>query len=297
MPYILFYSFNLSMKKLELSVNRNGVGAIVANVDLSLTLSPSLILAIQHLLHTHKVVVFRDQALSDAQIEDFAFQFGPPFIPETDSPVLGSKDAAGSIVIVGNQAHEYNKSYLGHQEVLPHSDHQWLRCPSSSSLLYAIDVQENSAPTTWFDMAKAYNELDSQTRAVIENLKIITYNPFYRPFGSVSAKYVDHRLDTPPGKTFPHPLVRTHPVTQEKILFINLAYELEFSGISFEAGRDLFARLQTHVLGADCQYRHEWRKGDLVFWDNRATIHYRPSFDPSVRRVLKRVSIGGEKPF
>lgn len=285
------------MTKLEFSVNKNGIGVIVANADLSIAKHPSLILAIQRLLHKYKVIIFKDQLLTDAQLEDFAFLFGPPFIPNSNSPVLGSKDSAHSIVVVGNQAHEYAKSYLGHQEVLPHSDHQWLQCPSSSSLLYAIDVHESSAPTIWFDMARAYKLLDSKTRTSIKDLKIITYNPFYRPFGSVSAKYVDHKVDIPPGETFPHPLVRTHPITREKILFINLAYELEFSGISFEAGRELFSRLHTHILNVDCQYSHEWRKGDLVFWDNRATIHYRPSFDSSVRRVLKRVSIGGEKPF
>jgi len=285
------------MKKLEFSVNKNGIGADIANVDLSLAISPPLILAIQHLLYKHKVVIFKNQILTNSQLEDFAFLFGPPFISNPNSPVLGSKDSAHPIVIVGNQAHEYANSYLGHQEVLPHSDHQWLQCPSSSSLLYAIDVQESSAPTIWFDMARAYKSLDPETRTFIEDLKIITYNPFYRPFGSVSAKHVNRKVDIPPGETFPHPLVRTHPITHEKILFINLAYELEFSGISSEAGRELFSELQTHILDVDCQYRHEWEKGDLVFWDNRATIHYRPSFDSSVRRVLKRISIGGEKPF
>jgi taurine dioxygenase len=65
----------------------------------------------------------------------------------------------------------------------------------------------------------------------------------------------------------------------------------------YEKGLELFSRLYDHVINLEYKYEHQWKNGDLVFWDNRATIHYRPSFDSSVRRVLKRVTIGGEVPF
>lgn len=285
------------MNNLTLLENKNGIGITVKDINLAYDLSSSKIIQIQELLNKHKVVVFKNQNLTDDQLSDFAFRFGPPFKPDNKFPVLGSQDSTDSIVIVGNQAHEYSKSYLGHQEVLPHSDHQWLKCPSSASLLYAIDIQENSAPTIWFDMVEAYKILDSETQAIINDLKIITYNPFFRPFGSVSAKYVNRNEDIPIGDTFPHPLVRSHPLTQEKILFMNIAYEIEFQKISFDKGNKLFNRLYHHILNLDCKYEHNWENGDLVFWDNRATIHYRPSFDSSVRRVLKRITISGEMPF
>lgn len=285
------------MKELRFLANKNGIGVNVHDVDLALGLSTSKRNQIQDLLNKYKVVVFQNQKLTDEQLSNFAFHFGPPFVPDNKFPVLGSQDSKNSIVIVGNQAHEYSKSYLGHQEVLPHSDHQWLECPSSASILYAIDIHENSAPTIWFDMAEAYKLLDSETQAIIEDLKIITYNPFFRPFGSVSAKYVNRNIDIPPGDIFPHPLVRTHLLTQEKILFMNIAYEIEFEKISFDKGNTLFKTLYEHILNLGCKYEHNWENGDLVFWDNRATIHYRPSFGSNVRRVLKRITIGGEMPF
>jgi taurine dioxygenase len=285
------------MTKIHYSENKNGVGVTVHKANLSLELTSSLILQIQALLNRYRVVVFPDQNLTDDQLEEFAFRFGPPFIPDKSSPVLGSQDTPNPIVIVGNQAHEYSKSYLGHQEILPHSDHQWLKCPSAASLLYAVDIKNNAASTVWFDMVKAYSMLDSETVATIENLKLITYNPFYRPFGSVSAKYVDRSKDTPPGETFPHPLVRTHPLTHEKFLYLNIAYELEFPGVTFNIGSELFTGLCEHIKGLEYKYEHSWKNGDLVFWDNRATIHYRAAFDSNVRRVLKRVTIGGEMPF
>ena len=282
---------------MKISDKNNGLGVIVKDTNLASGLSSLQILQIQDLLNKHKVVVFPNQELTDNQLKNFAFHFGPPFIPDNNSPVLGSQDSANSIVIVGNQAHEYTKSYLGHQEVLPHSDHQWLRCPSSASMLYAVDIEKNSSPTIWFDMVKAYELLDPKIISIIDDLKLITYNPFYRPFGSVSSKYVDSRIDSPPGEIFPHPVVRTHPLSKERILYLNIAYEVEFAGIPYDTGHELFLKLYDHVLNLNSKYEHHWRNGDLVFWDNRATIHYRPAFDANIRRVLKRVTIGGEIPF
>lgn len=285
------------MTKLFHSIEKSGIGVMVHNVNLGKELPPYHIVQIQELLNNHRVVIFKGQNLTSQQVEDFAFRFGPPFIPDKKNPVLGSEDSTSSVVIVGNQAHEYTHSYLGHQEVLLHSDHQWLRNPSAASLLYAVDIEKGSAPTVWVDMVNAYNSLDSETRKKIEGLKIITYNPFYRPFGSVSAKYVDRSKDVPPGDIFSHPLVRTHPLTQAKSLYLHIAYEMEFVGVSYEVGSQLYSYLQDHINNLECRYEHHWEKGDLVFWDNRVTLHYRPAFESNVRRVLKRVTIGGEIPF
>lgn len=286
------------MRNLVYTKNESGLGVTIRHVNLASGLSAHHTLQIRQLLHRHRLVLFPDQQLSDDNLTSFAYRFGPPFIPGNQGPVLGSDSGnASPVVIIGNQAEEYPVSYLGHQEVLPHSDHQWLRCPSAASLLYAVDVDNNSPPTVWFDMARAYTLLDAETKNLIQDLRVITFNPFYRPFGSVSAKYVDRRVDTPPGDTFPHPLVRTHPETREKILYLNLAYELEVVGLPVEVGAQLFTRLQEHVLALQCRESHHWKNGDVVLWDNQSTIHYRPAFDATVRRVLKRVSIAGGIPY
>lgn len=283
--------------QLNTTPGKRGIGITIHDVNIASGLSADSVQQIQDLLNRYRVVAFPDQTLTDAQLQGFADFFGPPFIPDKKFPVLGSNDSTNSVVVVGNQAHEYKNAYLGHQEVLPHSDHQWLESPSAASVLYAIDIESDSAPTIWFDMVEAYRLLDAKTRDLIQNLEVITYNPFYRPFGTVSAKYVDRLTDIPPGDTFPHPLVRVHPVTNEKILYLNVAYEMEFVGLPYATGAELFLLLQDHIKNLKSYYQHHWAKGDFVFWDNRATIHYRPSFNATVRRVLKRVTIGGEKPF
>lgn len=285
------------MKKFEIKNNDNGIGVKILGVNISTDLNAQLIVQIQALLNRYKVVCFSNQSLTDQQLEEFAFRFGPPFVPDNNFPVLGSEDKNSSIVVVGNQAHEFKKSYLGNQEVLPHSDHQWLRCPSAASLLYAVEIHHGSSPTYWYDMEQSYDSLDSITKNAVDNIQAITYNPFFRPFGSLNSKYVNRSLDVPPGETFAHPLVRTHPVTHHKILYLNVAYELEFVGMQYEDGVELFSTLTNHILNHTPVYMHNWEEGDLVMWDNRATIHYRPQFASEVKRVLKRVTIAGEIPF
>lgn len=287
------------MSNLRYSVNENGLGVTVHHANLAVGLSSYHTLQIRELMHRHRVVIFPGQELTDEELLSFALRFGPPFVPSRDFPVLGSADGERHepVVIIGNQAPEYPRAYLGHQEVLPHSDHQWLRCPSSASLLYAVDIQEHASPTVWTDMARAYTSLDRGVRELIQDLWLITYNPFYRPFGAVSAKYVNREVDVPPGATFPHPLVRTHPDTREKILYLNAAYEIELVGIPWETGSRLIADLHGHLHRLEFRYEHHWRAGDLVLWDNQATLHHRPAFAPSVRRVLKRVTLAGSAPF
>jgi len=286
------------MSNLQYTENQGGLGVIVHHLNLAAGLSPHHTLQIRQLLNRYRIVIFPSQELTDEHLQAFTFRFGYPFVLNKKFPVLGSEeDDSARIIIVGNRADEYPNAYLGHQEVLPHSDHQWLQCPSSISVLYAVDITENSPPTVWIDMVKAYTLLDEDTHELIQDLRLITYNPFYRPFGSVSAKYVDRRIDIPPGATFAHPLVRTHAETREKILYLHIAYEMELVGIPYEIGSPLIARLHEHIENLECRYAHPWKNGDLVLWDNRATLHYRPAFAPTVRRVLKRVSVGGEIPF
>lgn len=248
-------------------------------------------------LFDHKVVVLKKQSLTDEQFVAFAKMFGPIF-DANNAQVLGAENGKTSeVVVVGNNAPEFKRAFLGHQEVLPHSDHQWVSEPSSISMLYAIDVEANSASTTWVDTTVVYKELPDDLKTQIASKKITTFNPFYRTFGEVFAKYINRDEDIPPGEQISHPLVRTHPITGEKILYMHRAYEMEFKDTSYKEGLQLWQCLNEYIDSTKAIYEHHWENGDLVIWDNRATLHYRPAFDKSIRRILKRVSIAGEKPF
>jgi taurine dioxygenase len=248
-------------------------------------------------LFAHKVIVIKKQSLTDRQLTAFAKMFGPVF-DANKAQVLGAENGKTSeVVVVGNNAPEFEKAFLGHQEVLPHSDHQWVAEPSSLSMLYAIDVVAKSAHTTWADTTAVYKELSEDMKDRIASKEITTFNPFYRPFGEVFAKYINRAEDVPPGEQISHPLVRTHPETGDKILYMHRAYEMEFKDTSYKQGLQLWQKLNDYIDNTKAVYEHHWENGDLVIWDNRATLHYRPAFDKSLRRVLKRVSIAGEKPF
>lgn len=273
------------------------LGKQIDDIDISKPLYTQQKKLIEEALYTHKVIVFKNQKLNDQTQKNFLFNFGEPFVMNHDTPTLGSDSTNDCLIVVGNQASEYKNPYLGFQEVLPHSDHQWLEKPSSVSALHAIKIEENSSPTIWYDMQTAYELLDEKIKVEIQNIKIITYNPFYRPFGSVSSKYVKREFDIPPGEINPHPLVRTHPVTGKKILYMNLAYEIEFENMDYSNGIELYKTLQNHINSLTNIYTHNWEVGDVVVWDNRATIHYRPHFNEKIKRVLKRVSLSGEKPY
>ncbi len=274
------------------------MGAIIRGFNIANGVSADEVIELRNLLHAHRLLVFPMQEVEDRKLVDFALRFGPPFVAPADSPVLGQDDGlTPEIVIIGNNAVEYSKTQLGHQEVLPHSDHQWLRCPSSASLLYAVDVPSNPVSTTWIDLVRAYEDLDPNVKTKIDRLQLVTYNPFFRPFGSVVDSYVNRSEDVPPGPVFPHPLVRTHPNSRKKLLYLNCSYEVEIEGMPFQDGQALISMLRKHVMNPCYQYEHRWRNGDIVFWDNQCTLHFRVAFDASVRRVLKRVSLGGSRPF
>ena len=104
---------------------------------------------LQYLLYNFKVLIIKNQNLNDKELKKLASNFGDFFTTNKANPTLGSVDNSSPVVIVGNKADEFELSYLGNQEVLPHSDHQWLEKPSSVSLLYALDIHNGAAPTIW----------------------------------------------------------------------------------------------------------------------------------------------------
>lgn len=276
-------------------INDN-VGAIL-DIDSSKPITNKQFEEVQKMLFKHKVIVIKKQQLTDESLLRFALKFGPIF-NANKAQVLGSKNGkTPEVVVVGNNAPEYKEAFLGCQEVLPHSDHQWLEEPSSISMLYATDVTPGSSPTKWTDMAEVYKALPLELQSEISKKRIITFNPFYRPFGKVFAKYVNRSEDIPPGEQVSHPLVRIHPFSGEKILYMHRAYEMEYENEPYESGVKLWNTLNEYIDNSNFTYVHYWENGDLVIWDNRATLHYRKQFESNIRRVLKRVSIAAERPF
>lgn len=256
-------------------------------------------LALKAALREHHILVFHAQTLDDAQFLRFGTHFGSVFQPPNDVPVLSSDPYGGNTPDIVRVANDED-GVLGNRELSAHSDHHWTPLPSSGSLLYAEAVPKVGGDTTWTNLAAAYAALDEGTQREIDGLQLITYNPFLRRLKPLPGGRLPlyRTPDIEPLAPFEaHPLVRTHPESGKRILFLDAETEVELVGVEPAYGAALVERLRAHLAQPRFAYTHRWQVGDIVHWDNQATLHARTAFDPAERRVLKRVSLAGSRPF
>lgn len=274
------------------------LGAEVTGLDATRPVPAAQVRALKEALLERHVLVLKQQRLDDAQFERLASYFGAVFRPPSNVPVLGSDPYGGNtpdIVRVSN----VDGGVLGHDELAAHADHHWTPVPSSGSLLYGIEVPSEGGDTTWYNLAAAWDELDAGTQREIEHLRLITYNPFLRKLKPLTTGFPLYRTpDITPLEPFEvHPLVRTHPDSGRRVLYLGARTEVEIVGVDPQYGAALIARLRQHLLQPRFAYTHRWSVGDIVYWDNQATLHARSAFDNGERRVLKRISLSGSRPY
>ncbi|MBD2329221.1 TauD/TfdA family dioxygenase [Alkalinema sp. FACHB-956] len=270
------------------------LGAVIRGLDVSRPVPPEVILQLKQALRDRHILIFKDQKLTDDQLFNFATYFGDLFVPSDETPVLASAPGVTPRVIpVAN----IEGGYTGTGELSFHADHHWTPYPSSGSLLYAEEIPPVGGNTYWLNLNLAYETLDDATKEQIAELKLITYNPFVRDRSQPAPLYRHDRSIPLISPVFPHPLVRTHPESGKKILFLGAETEVEVVGLEPEEGAALIAKLRKHLNQPQFYYQHQWSVGDIVYWDNQATLHYREPFDSHYRRVLKRVSLAGSRPF
>lgn len=276
------------------------LGAVVFGLDARKAQAGETIHRLKQALAEHLILIFKKQTLDDLQYLAFTSYFGSIFHPSADNPVLATQSDTGTppdVIPVSNA--------VGHGELSPHADHQWTPQPSFGSLLYAIELPEDGGQTSWFNTIQAYEALDRDTQKHIDELQLITYNPFVR-----RQQLQDHdsngygtsplyRFKDQPiiGHAYPHPLVRTHPESGRKALWLNTRSEVELVNYDDQAGSELIASLREHILKPEFRYEHHWEIGDIVFWDNQVTLHSRRPFPADQRRLLKRISLAGSRPF
>ncbi|HBE16221.1 MAG TPA: taurine dioxygenase [Cyanobacteria bacterium UBA11149] len=270
------------------------LGGVVTGIDVSQPPAPSIILQIKKALCEYHILIFKQQKLTDEQLLNFATYFGALFVPPDNVPVLESASGIiSNVVIVSNQ----EGGSLGDGEVPFHTDHIWTPYPSSASFLYAEEIPSEGGDTYWLNLNLAYETLEEEVKQEIANLQVITYNPLLREPGKPFSSYRSNSHIPVTHPVFPHPLVRTHPESGKKILYLNHKTEVEIVGMEADKGANLIATLREHLYQERFYYRHKWSVGDIVYWDNQSTLHRREAFDSYSRRVLKRVSLAGGKPF
>jgi taurine dioxygenase len=277
------------------------LGAEILGVDLSKSLDDAVFREIVDLFHKHEVVFFRNQQLTPEQHVAFSRRFG-----ELELHVRKDCCRPGypELFVVSNVIE--NGKPIGSQDagLFWHSDLCYLKEPSRGSLFHArevpLDAQGKPVGDTMFASATAaYNALSEVDKRKIEGLKAVNSyaKGYYRDRNSGPRKPLteEQKMRTPDVE---HPIVRTHPFTGKKSLFINEGYTASIVGLDRQEGDALLARLCEHSTRPEFVYRHQWRIGDFLIWDNCSTQH-RAVMDYALpqRRVMERATLCGTAPF
>mgnify|MGYP006280590031 CR=1 FL=1 len=254
------------------------IGAEITDLDLR-EVSDADVVALRDALHEHLVLFFRDQTLDDAAQQRFAarlaepeeFPFGPGGPP--DAPNVHAITTGGEAPKTAN-ADTW------------HSDATFMECPPMASMLRAVELPALGGDTLWASAYDAYDALSSRLQTLIEGMTA-THSV---------AKSSAHRA--PVHDRFPpvqHPVVRTHPVTGRRALFVNRIFTVALDGVSERENEVLLPLLCDTFQQPDLQVRLRWSPGTVALWDNRSTQHY-ATFDYSARREMHRILLRGDRP-
>ncbi|WNR44078.1 TauD/TfdA dioxygenase family protein [Paenibacillus roseipurpureus] len=259
------------------------IGAEIDGVDLSQPLRPELKEELNRALLEWKVLFFRNQAITSEQHIDFAKQWGDlethPFLPQ------------GNVEEITRFAKDEKVAGM---ENIWHSDVSWRLNPALGAVLRLVEVPPFGGDTIWADMAAAYDNLPDEIKTKIDGLTAI--HDFTPSFGRRLAPDVlaAKQIELPAAE---HPVVRTHPETGRKTLYVNAAFTIRIVGLEPDESEKLLTYLFAQAHLPEYQVRLHWEKDTIAFWDNRATQHYAVSDYFPNRRVVERVSIVGDVPF
>ncbi|HTE37866.1 MAG TPA: TauD/TfdA family dioxygenase, partial [Reyranella sp.] len=262
------------------------LGAEVAGVDMARDLDDEVVHEVRQAFLDHLVIFLRDQKVTPQQQVAFARRFGEPMA----YPQLKGLAEAPLITPVVKLEHERN-NFGG----IWHSDTTYLPEPPMGSMLLALEVPPYGGDTLFANQYLAYEQLSEGLRKTLDGLVGIS--------SSAKAEVSKTREDQMKKAgaqlqvlTGEHPIVRTHPETGRKALYLTTGQAARIAGMSDDESRLVLELLQGKCAQPDLVYRHRWRPGDLVMWDNRCTQHYAVHDYGEHERLLHRTTVTGERP-
>lgn len=264
-------------------------GAEIFGADLTRALDKDEVATIWNALLEWKVIFFRNQHLDHAQHVAFARQLGEPTIGHV---LYGHEDGFPEVYSVARRRERHT-----HAEPDPirpwtgwHTDLTTLVNPPAASILRGVTVPPYGGDTQFANLAAAYDALSPTLRAFLDGLRAI------HGYGKVTKS----ALETSSRKSFSseHPLVRVHPETGERVLYVSPAFLKSIVGLNARESQVLLEFLWEHIVRPEFVVRFRWRAGDIAIWDNRATAHLAPEdiFDTEFDRQLYRVTLVGDIP-
>ena len=266
-------------------------GAEVIGLDFTQPIDIETRAALNHAFAERHVLVMRDQHFTPEQFKAAAQLFG-----ELQAHDKKERHVAGHPDV------EYisNDEMVDGKRIIPgetfHTDHSNHPRPPKATTLFAVELPTSGGDTQYVNMHDAYDDLPEATKREIDGLKAVhVYQSKYSPrsLGTISEE--SRRNLPPPGI---HPLVRTHPENGRKALFLNPVRMESIVGMEDKEALALIDELMQHATQKKYEYRHKWRHGDWVMWDNRSVMHQaNPDYDMRERRYLYRLLLKGETPI
>jgi taurine dioxygenase len=270
----------------------SALGAEIIGVDASEPLDAATVAGVQTAWYDHLVIVLRSQKLNITDQVRFCQNFG-----DIGKRLSAASDRLepgglpeGAMFISNIKQDGKNIGYLPDGEMQFHSDMCYVEKPHAGASLYAIEVPSSGGDTMFSNLYQAYAELPEDVRQRLEGLSATHYYD-----GEMQSRD-EFRLNENL-KHFTHPVIRTHPVTGKKSIFVSRLMTARIEGIGEHESQKLLSDLFDQIEKPEFIYRHVWKPGDLLMWDNRCTAHARTDFDPSERRHLSRVVLQGDRPF
>ncbi len=283
----------MSYARIEVRPVAGPLGAEIGGVDLSKPLESSLFGEIHRAFLQYSVVFFRNQSLPpEAQIA-FASRFGKPDV----HPIVSGTEEFPEVVRVVKPAGE--SASFGNSW---HSDNSFFERPSQGSLLYGITIPPYGGDTLFASMEKAYDALSETMKGVLAGLAAVhSASRAYDPAVTGEAKYrgeaaITYRYSDVITRKVEHPVIRTHPETGRKSIYVNPMFTQRIVGMKKPESDALLRFLYAHSTRPDFTCRFRWEAGSVTLWDNRCVQHYALDDYQSFERVMHRVTISGDRP-
>lgn len=273
------------------------LGAEIVDIDLREEISPATVAAVIDAWHQHLIILFRSQPLSEDDQMRFARHFGvlqqrtrPPEQRNEKSII---KHPETTMLVSNIRENGKLIGSLPDGEMHFHSDQCYLEKPAKGTFLYAMEVPSQGGDTLFLNMYKAYETLPPALKARAEGRKAL--NAYL--YDSTTREGNEAKLDLSIHPHYVQPIVRTHPDTQRKAMYVNRLMTRSVEDMDEVEGEALLSQLFAHIEQDQFIYAHKWRVGDLLLWDNRCTLHARTDFSDKERRMLRRVVVTGDRAF
>jgi len=272
------------------------LGAEIIGLDLGQALAAEDLARIRNALVEHGVLVFREQRITPEQHIAFSRRFGPLQVHVLNRFHLQHHP---EILIVSNVIENGQPIGLVDAGADWHSDLSYMPKPSLGSLLHSQELPAEQGDTQFANMFAAYDSLPADIKQTLEGRRAVhSYVYRYQRLQKLSpwrADLTQQQIDAVP--EVDHPVIRVHPESGRKALFVSEGFTSHILGLPRDESDALLKFLYEHSVQASNVYRHVWRAQDMVFWDNRSTIHYAPITPQHLRRTLYRTTVEGDIPL